>query len=84
MLALAVTRGGLPPGYEVFPGNSWEEDSFLSTPRTMHPETAQAVIVADAGLFSQDNLDGLEAQRQEVAGEFRRDRINGVFRAKRR
>ncbi len=62
LLALAVTRGGLPLGYEVFPGNNWEGDSFIPTLRTMHPETARAVIVADAGMFSKDNLAALEAQ----------------------
>ncbi len=61
LLALAVTRGGLPLGYEVFPGNSWEGDSFIPTLRTMHPGTARAVIVADAGMFGKDNLAGLEA-----------------------
>ena len=62
LLALAVTRGGLPLGYEVFPGNNWEGDSFIPTLRTMHPETARAVIVADAGMFSKDNLAALEAR----------------------
>ena len=61
VLALAVTRCGLPLGYEVFPGNSWEGDSFLPTLRTMQPDTAQAAIVADAGMFSKDNLEGLAA-----------------------
>jgi len=61
LLALAVTHGGLPLGHGVFPGNSREGDSFIPTLRTMHPETARAVIVADAGMFGKDNLAGLEA-----------------------
>ncbi len=59
LLALAVTRSGLPIGYEVFPGNMWEGNGFLPALRTLHPDTRQAVIVADAGMSSDRNLTDL-------------------------
>lgn len=57
-----MTRGGLPLGYEVFPGSSCEVDGFIPTLCAMHPVTAQAVFVADAGMGAKDNPDGLGAQ----------------------
>ena len=62
VLALAVTHGGLPLTYEAFPGNTWEGDSFLPTLRKMHPQASDAAIIADAGMFSADNLDSLAAK----------------------
>lgn len=69
MLALAVTRGCLTQGYGVIPGNSWEEDGFIPTLRTVCPEIARAVTIADAGMSRKENPDGLEAQdRRFVSG----------------
>ena len=58
LLALAMTRGGLPLGNEVFPGNSRKGDGIIKTLHTMRPETARAVTVAGAGKHRQDNQDG--------------------------
>ena len=63
LLALMVTRAGLPVSYEVFPGATWEGHSFLPMLERMRKRqgAAQSVYVADAGMFSKDNLAQLEA-----------------------
>jgi len=63
VLALMVTRGGLPVGYEVFPGAQYEGKTFLpmmAEMRERHPGL-EAVCVADAGMFGEANLAGLES-----------------------
>ena len=58
MLALMVTGGGLPVGYDVFPGNMYEGDTFqfainkLKSTYSIH----EAIIVADSGLMSEENI----------------------------
>ena len=66
VLALAVTRGGLSLGHEVFPCDSVR----LREPGTVSsrcyarctPIEVPAMVVADAGMFSKDNQHGLEVQ----------------------
>ena len=62
ILALMVTRKGLLVSYAVFPGSSWEGHSFLPVLERMRRDfpSAEAVHVADAGMFSNDNLAGLD------------------------
>lgn len=62
VLALMVTRSGLPVGYEVFPGAAYEGHTFLPTIEAMRRRHAgtEAVVVADAAMFGQDNLAELE------------------------
>ena len=64
LLALMVTREGLPVSYAVFPGATYEGHSFIPVLKDVqqrHP-LGQAVWVADRGMFSDDNLKELEAQ----------------------
>ena len=63
LFALLVTRFGLPISYQLFPGNSWEGHSFLPGLEELRQvySDRNAVYVADAGMFSKDNLDELEA-----------------------
>lgn len=71
LLALIVTRHGLPVGYEVFPGGEYEGNTFLPMLAAMRQRHrhATAVCVADAGMFSHDNLSELEAQgHQYIVG----------------
>ena len=71
LLALMVTQQGLPVGYEVFPGSEYEGNTFLpmlAAMRRRHGQ-AQAVCVADAGMFSHDHLSELEAHgHQYIVG----------------
>lgn len=62
LLALFVTSSGLPVGYELFPGNTFEGHTLLPVlEKIKHTYQLEEVIfVADRGLFSKDNLDLLE------------------------
>jgi len=59
LLALLVTEEGLPCGYEVFPGNMYEGDTFETAINQIKNRYGieEAVIVADSGLLSQKNID---------------------------
>ena len=57
LLALLVTEEGLPVGYEVFPGNMYEGDTFETAIDQIKKKYGieKAVIVADSGLLSEKN-----------------------------
>jgi transposase len=63
LLALTVTDEGLPVGYEVFAGNMYEGDTFslaiskLKEKYSIH----EALIVADSGLLSKENIEIVKA-----------------------
>jgi len=62
LLALLVTREGLPIGYEVFPGATFEGHSLLPVLNDLKSRytLSKVVFVADRGLFSESNLSALE------------------------
>ncbi len=62
LLALMVTREGLPVSYEVFPGNMYEGDTFKSAIEKIKTryKVKRVVIVADSGLLSKPNIELLE------------------------
>ncbi len=68
LLALMVTREGLPVGYdEVFPGNMYEGDTFryaIEKIKTRY-RVKRVVIVADSGLLSKPNIELLEKEKLE-------------------
>ena len=62
LLALMVTKEGLPVGYDVFPGNMNEGHTFkyaLEKIKTRY-RIKQVVVVADSGLLSKANIALLE------------------------
>lgn len=63
LVALVVTREGLPLGYEVFPGNRGDATTVQAVVGTMEARygTAQRVWVMDRGLASAANLAWLRA-----------------------
>jgi len=63
-LALMVARNGLPVGYEVFPGATYEGHTFLPVMDRMREGRPglEAVCVAGAGMFSERNLAALESR----------------------
>ena len=67
LLALMVTREGLPVGYDVFPGNMYEGDTFKKAIEKIKSryKVKRAVIVADSGLLSKQNIELLEKERLE-------------------
>ena len=67
MLALMVTWEGLPVGYEVFPGNMYEGDTFKKAIEKIKVRyrVTRAVIVADSALLSKQNIELLEKEHLE-------------------
>jgi transposase len=65
LLALMVTNEGLPVGYDVFPGNMYEGDTFKSAIDRIKVRyhVKRVVIVADSGLLSKENIQLLEDER---------------------
>ncbi len=63
LVALVVTREGLPLGYEVFPGNTGDATTVRQIVTTMEARygTAQRVWVMDRGLASAANVAWLQA-----------------------
>jgi transposase len=67
LLALMVTREGLPVGYDVFPGNMYEGDTFkkaIEKIKTRY-KVKRVTVVADSGLLSQPNIELLEKENLE-------------------
>lgn len=62
LLALFVTDKGLPVGYELFPGATFEGHTLITALEKLklRYNLEDAVFVADRGLFSDDNLKILE------------------------
>ena len=67
LLALMVTREGLPVGYEVFPGNMYEGDTFKKAIDRIKDRyrVKRVVVVADSGLLSIQNIALLEKENLE-------------------
>ena len=68
LLALMVTREGLPIGYEVFPGATYEGHSLVPVLQGMQRrhQVERTVCVADRGMLSADNLDAMDT----IGGEY--------------
>lgn len=64
LLAVLTTAEGLPLGYELFPGATFEGHSLIPVIQALQARYAleKVVFVADRGLFSEDNLSFLEEQ----------------------
>lgn len=58
MLALVVTKAGLPIAYEYFPGNSYEGNTLIPVLNKLRNkyEIRRVVLVADAALMSKVNI----------------------------
>ena len=67
LLALMVTKEGLPVGYEVFPGNMYEGDTFKQAIEKIKRcyQVKRAIVVADSGLLSKPNIELLEKENYE-------------------
>ena len=62
LLALLVTDEGIPLGYELFPGNTYEGDTLIGAIERVSKSYAvkRFTVVADSGLLSQNNQQLLE------------------------
>jgi len=63
LLALTVTEEGLPVGYEVFAGNMYEGDTFSLAINKLKEKYSidEALVVADSGLLSKENIEIVKA-----------------------
>ena len=65
LLALFVTEKGLPVGYEVFPGATYEGHTLVTMLEKLKKryQLDEVVFVADRGLLSEENLKYLEENK---------------------
>jgi transposase len=62
VLALMVTKEGLPIGYEVFSGDTFDGHTLIPSLKILREkyEIGNVVYVADSGMFNKENLKELE------------------------
>lgn len=67
ILALLTTVSGLPIGYKLYPGNTFEGNTLCDAIKTLREEYSvkRVVFVADSAMLSKDNLAKLEEQQIE-------------------
>lgn len=73
VLGLLVDTDGIPLGFEVYPGNTFEGVTLVDIVQKMRAKfkVRRFIFVADRGLFSTKNLDHIRAQCGHYgAGEF--------------
>lgn len=73
VLGLLVDTNGIPLGFEVYPGNTFEGTTLSDIVRRMREKfkVRRFIFVADRGLFSAKNLDHIRAHcGNGVPGEF--------------
>jgi len=65
LLALLVTEKGLPIGYEIFPGSTFEGHTLITALENLKKQydLKDVIFVADRGLFSEENLALLEEKK---------------------
>jgi hypothetical protein len=65
MLGLLVGEGGLPIGYDIFKGNTFEGHTLVPTLEKIRKKYgfAKPIVVADAGLLSKDNIEKLREEK---------------------
>ena len=73
VLALLVTREGIPLDYELFPGNTYEGHTLCKALDGIAEryDVSRVTVVADAGLFSSDNLEWLRERNLPYIVGFR-------------
>ena len=67
LLAMMVTKEGLPVGYQVFEGNVYEGHTVISALKTIKKKRrlGKVIFVADAGMFNKENLTELDELEEE-------------------
>jgi transposase len=65
LLGLLVGEGGYPIGYDIFEGNTFEGKTLLPVLKGIQKRYGfgKPVVVADAAMLSQENLDALDAEQ---------------------
>ncbi|MGA8833390.1 MAG: IS1634 family transposase [Desulfomonilaceae bacterium] len=67
LLALMVTKEGLPVGYNLYEGGKYEGHTLIPALKELKEkyEIDRVVFVADAGMLSKDNLKEMEGEKLE-------------------
>lgn len=67
LLSIFVTQHGIPVGYDLFPGSTYEGHTLITALENLKRRFAidKVVFVADSGMLQKDNLDLLEANGYE-------------------
>jgi len=84
LLALIVTKQGLPIGYKAFPGSTYEGHTLLPLLKGLKGkyELDKVVFVADSGLMNADNLDLLDEHGFEYIVGARLKNLNKATKKK--
>lgn len=82
VLGLLVRPDGVPVGFEVYPGNTFEGKTVTDIVRKMREKfkVRRFIFVGDRGLFSRKNLEAMRGPHQEDNGEFIVGMKLGVFK----
>lgn len=82
VLGLLVDTQGVPLGFEVYPGNTFEGKTVADIVTKMRSKfnVRRFIFVADRGLFSKKNLKSLRGDDKENNGEFIVGMKLGVFK----
>ena len=67
LIALMVTKEGLPIGYEVFNGSTYEGHTLIPQIKKLKGKynIDKVVFVADSGMMNKDNLDELDKEKMD-------------------
>lgn len=82
VLGLLVKPDGIPVGFEVYPGNTFEGKTVSDIVKKMRDKfkVRRFIFVGDRGLFSRKNLEAMRGSNQEDNGEFIVGMKLGVFK----
>lgn len=86
VLGLLVDTEGVPLGFEVYPGNTFEGATVSDIVKKMRQKfkVRRFIFVGDRGLFSRKNLEALRGSDKEKNGEFIIGMKLGVFKDRHR
>jgi len=82
IFGLLLKPDGVPLGFEVYPGNTFEGSTITSIAQKLRSKfkIRRFIVVADRGLFSAKNLKALRGTNPEEQGEFIVGMKLGVFK----
>lgn len=82
VFGLLVDVDGIPLGFEVYPGNTFEGATLKNIVEKMRNKfkVRRFIFVADRGLFSSENLKNLRGENPKEVGEFIVGMKLGVFK----
>lgn len=82
VLGLLVKPDGIPVGFEVYPGNTFEGKTVSDIVTKMRDKfkVRRFIFVGDRGLFSRKNLEAMRGPESEKNGEFIVGMKLGVFK----